>query len=168
MGGESHRANLSRFPGYSAKAQCTGNPPHSGSLQKTIEGRSVLARKQPNSMQKPDGIAAYLKGRGSQSQSTASLISSNYLKRGYRLFRATVPRAFKQINHHLEGFGAADRTRTYDRLVNSQPLYLAELRRHSKALPTFSSTKLFKDNHSPQNAYAICRTFRLAIPAKPL
>jgi hypothetical protein len=31
-------------------------------------------------------------------------------------------------------FGAADRTRTYDRLVNSQPLYLAELRRHNMAL----------------------------------
>ena len=34
--------------------------------------------------------------------------------------------------------GAAERTWTFDRLVNSQPLYLAELRRHSKALTTWA------------------------------
>jgi DnaJ-class molecular chaperone len=33
-----------------------------------------------------------------------------------------------------EKIGAADRIRTYDRLVNSQPLYRAEPRRHSKPI----------------------------------
>ncbi len=31
-------------------------------------------------------------------------------------------------------YGAAERNRTFDRLVNSQPLYLTELRRHQTEL----------------------------------
>src|SRR5660398_220422 len=43
------------------------------------------------------------------------------------------------------GGSAAERTRTFDRLVNSQPLYLAELRRQSNTLmPLWSPTKVFK------------------------
>ena len=42
LGGERHRESVSHVTGYSAKAQCTGNPaylePNSQSLQKPIEG----------------------------------------------------------------------------------------------------------------------------------
>jgi hypothetical protein len=67
--------------------------------------------------------------------------------------------------------GAADRIRTYDRLVNSQPLYRAEPRRHTIAcmyqLEGFTK-KYLRLAIQVKKDYAICRTLRLAKFANPL
>ena len=71
-GGDFQRSNASRFSGYSAKAQCTGNPrsylvPIRNTMQSPIEGRGSQCRNRRNntaqraylkpirgSMQKPE------------------------------------------------------------------------------------------------------------------
>jgi len=56
QGGERQRSSLSFDTGCSAKAHCIGTPsylePNSGSLQKPIEGLSVMAASATKNMQK--------------------------------------------------------------------------------------------------------------------
>ena len=63
--------------------------------------------------------------------------------------------------------GAAERIRTFDRLVNSQPLYRAEPRRQSTYLIHLSFIKVFKVSYL-KNVYSICLTLYFAIAEKPL
>ena len=88
-----------------------------------------------------------------------------YPKRNKKALKNEFPiLAFEKVGK----FGAAERIRTFDRLVNSQPLYRAEPRRQSIMLmPLWSFTKVFK--FSLSNAgYSICLTLYFAIAEKPL
>ncbi len=64
--------------------------------------------------------------------------------------------------------GAVERIRTFDRLVNSQPLYRAEPRRHIIMLTALFRFNIVFKFSLLKPVYSICRTLRFAIAEKPL
>ena len=64
--------------------------------------------------------------------------------------------------------GAAERIRTFDRLVNSQPLYRAEPRRQNTCLVHLSFIRVFKVSRLEKSVYSICLTLRFAMAEKIL
>ncbi len=66
------------------------------------------------------------------------------------------------------GGGAVERIRTFDRLVNSQPLYRAEPRRHIQATPITESQKDYLSLAIQCRPLTFCLVLRLAYQAKNL
>ena len=65
-------------------------------------------------------------------------------------------------------YGAAERTRTFDLLINSQLHYRAVQRRQTTGTScTLGSMKVYKLS-SCRHGYSISRTLRFAMPEKPL
>ena len=125
-GGDFQRSNASRFSGYSAKAQCTGNPrsylvPIRNTMQSPIEGRGSQCRNRRNntaqraylkpirgSMQKPErglpenvGDRSAIGGKTAQKHvenSTAKLPKPSMLQPIYTLNKGAIAFSEQQFS----------------------------------------------------------------------